>query len=83
MPFHCNLFLLPVGARETCLVGLRCGWQPWRSVQGSQPPGHDVIFEEFKGTGNLEFTWSASGGQSRFPAIDINKSGTRKEELLL
>ena len=43
-----------------------------------------VIFEEFKGTGNMELVLSREVAQQRiFPAIDINKSGTRKEELLL
>jgi transcription termination factor Rho len=44
----------------------------------------EVIFEEFKGTGNLELVLDRSLSNSRiYPAIDINKSGTRKEELLL
>lgn len=44
----------------------------------------DVIFEEFKGTGNMELTLSRRLSERRiFPAIDINKSGTRREELLL
>ena len=44
----------------------------------------DVIFEEFKGTGNMEVHLDRSLSENRiFPAIDINKSGTRKEELLL
>ncbi|HOW28894.1 MAG TPA: transcription termination factor Rho [Elusimicrobiota bacterium] len=44
----------------------------------------DVIFEEFKGTGNMEIFLSREISQQRiFPAIDIPKSGTRKEELLL
>ena len=44
----------------------------------------DVIFEEFKGTGNMEIHLNRSLSEKRiFPAIDINKSGTRKEELLL
>jgi transcription termination factor Rho len=44
----------------------------------------DVIFEEFKGTGNLEIHLDRKLVEKRiFPAIDINKSGTRKEELLL
>jgi transcription termination factor Rho len=44
----------------------------------------DVIFEEFKGTGNLELHLDRRLVDKRiFPAIDINKSGTRKEELLL
>ncbi|MCH7591098.1 transcription termination factor Rho, partial [PVC group bacterium] len=43
-----------------------------------------VIFEEFKGTGNMELVLSRELSQKRiFPAIDIAKSGTRKEELLL
>lgn len=44
----------------------------------------DVIFEEFKGTGNMEVHLDRKLQERRiFPAIDINKSGTRKEELLL
>lgn len=44
----------------------------------------DVIFEEFKGTGNMELHLNRSLSEKRiFPAIDILKSGTRKEEFLL
>jgi len=44
----------------------------------------DVIFEEFKGTGNMEIHLDRKLVERRvFPAIDINKSGTRKEELLI
>lgn len=44
----------------------------------------DVIFEEFKGTGNMEIHLDRRMQERRiFPAIDIYKSGTRKEELLL
>ena len=44
----------------------------------------DVIFEEFKGTGNMEFNLTRKLAESRvFPAIDIKRSGTRHEELLL
>ena len=44
----------------------------------------DVIFEEFKGTGNMEVHLDRNLSERRiFPAIDINKSGTRKEDLLL
>ena len=44
----------------------------------------DVIFEEFKGTGNMELILDRALADRRiFPAIDVNKSGTRKEELLL
>ncbi|MBN1781514.1 transcription termination factor Rho [bacterium] len=44
----------------------------------------EVIFEEFKGTGNMELQLNRALSDRRiFPAIDINKSGTRKEELLL
>jgi transcription termination factor Rho len=43
----------------------------------------DVIFEEFKGTGNMEINLDRKLVERRiFPALDINKSGTRKEELL-
>lgn len=44
----------------------------------------EVIFEEFKGTGNAEIVLDRKLSDKRvFPAIDINKSGTRKEELLI
>jgi transcription termination factor Rho len=44
----------------------------------------EVIFEEFKGTGNSELVLDRKLSDKRiFPAIDINKSGTRKEELLM
>jgi transcription termination factor Rho len=44
----------------------------------------EVIFEEFKGTGNMELVLDRKIAERRvYPAIDINKSGTRKEELLL
>ena len=44
----------------------------------------EVIFEEFKGTGNMELMLDRRLVDRRiFPAIDINRSGTRKEELLL
>jgi len=44
----------------------------------------DVIFEEFKGTGNMEVHLDRRLSEKRiFPAIDMNRSGTRKEELLL
>jgi len=44
----------------------------------------EVIFEEFKGTGNMELQLDRRLSDRRiFPAIDVNKSGTRKEELLL
>lgn len=43
----------------------------------------DVIFEEFKGTGNLEIVLDRSLADKRiWPAIDINSSGTRREEKL-
>ncbi|RME59191.1 MAG: transcription termination factor Rho [Candidatus Dadabacteria bacterium] len=44
----------------------------------------EVIFEEFKGTGNMELILDRKLAERRiFPAIDLNRSGTRKEELLL
>jgi transcription termination factor Rho len=44
----------------------------------------EVIFEEFKGTGNSEIVMERKLADKRvYPAIDINKSGTRKEELLV
>jgi transcription termination factor Rho len=44
----------------------------------------DVIFEEFKGTGNMEMVLNRSLADRRiFPAIDISKSGTRREELIM
>ena len=43
----------------------------------------DVIYEEFKGTGNMEIHLDRRIAEKRvFPAIDINRSGTRREELL-
>jgi transcription termination factor Rho len=43
-----------------------------------------VIFEEFKGTGNLEIILDRRMVDKRiYPAIDINRSGTRREEMLL
>jgi transcription termination factor Rho len=44
----------------------------------------DIIFQEFKGTGNMDLVLSRKCAEQRlWPAININKSGTRKEELLL
>ena len=44
----------------------------------------DVVFEEFKGTGNMELVLDRKLSEKRiFPAIDIHKSGTRREDLLL
>ena len=44
----------------------------------------DVIYEEFKGTGNMELHLSRKLEQRRiFPAFDVESSGTRREELLL
>jgi transcription termination factor Rho len=44
----------------------------------------EVIFEEFKGTGNMELRLSRSLAEKRiFPAIDVNASGTRREEILM
>jgi len=44
----------------------------------------EVIYEEFKGTGNMELHLSRKLAERRiFPAIEVNRSGTRKEELLL
>jgi transcription termination factor Rho len=44
----------------------------------------DIIFEEFKGTGNMEIHLDRKLVDKRvFPAVDIIKSGTRKEELLI
>ncbi|MGB9664959.1 MAG: transcription termination factor Rho [Ignavibacteria bacterium] len=44
----------------------------------------EVIFEEFKGTGNMEIVLDRNLADRRiFPAIDVNRSGTRKEELLI
>jgi transcription termination factor Rho len=44
----------------------------------------EVIFEEFKGTGNMEIALDRRLSDKRvFPSFDIKKSGTRKEELLL
>jgi transcription termination factor Rho len=44
----------------------------------------DVIYEEFKGTGNLEIHLDRRMAEKRvYPAINVNRSGTRKEELLI
>ena len=44
----------------------------------------DVVYEEFKGTGNMELVLDRKLSEKRmFPAIDILKSGTRREDLLL
>ena len=44
----------------------------------------DVIFEEFKGTGNMELHLDRKLSEKRiFPAISLNKSGTRREDLLM
>ena len=44
----------------------------------------DVVFEEFKGTGNMELVLDRRMSEKRiFPAIDMQKSGTRREDLLL
>ena len=44
----------------------------------------EVIFEEFKGTGNMEIYLDRRLAEKRiYPAIDLQKSGTRKEELLI
>ena len=44
----------------------------------------DIIYEEFKGTGNMELHLNRDLAERRiYPAIDIKKSGTRREELLL
>jgi transcription termination factor Rho len=44
----------------------------------------DVIFEEFKGTGNMEINLDRKLADRRvFPAVDLLRSGTRKEELIL
>jgi len=44
----------------------------------------DVIYEEFKGTGNMELALTRKMAERRiFPAFDIERSGTRREELLL
>jgi transcription termination factor Rho len=44
----------------------------------------EVIFEEFKGTGNMELRLNRSLADKRiFPAVDVNASGTRREEILM
>ncbi|HPX70548.1 MAG TPA: transcription termination factor Rho, partial [Bacillota bacterium] len=44
----------------------------------------DVIFEEFKGTGNMELHLDRKLSEKRiFPAINLNKSGTRREDMLM
>ena len=39
----------------------------------------ELIFQEFKGTGNMEMVWTQISDQRIYPAIDIFKSGTRRE----
>ena len=54
------------------------------ALVGTESPMDDVIFQEFKGTGNLELVLDARLADRRvFPAVDIVKSGTRREELLV
>ena len=44
----------------------------------------EVIYEEFKGTGNMEIHLDRKMAEKRlYPAINVNKSGTRREELLI
>jgi Transcription termination factor len=44
----------------------------------------DVIYEEFKGTGNMEVHMDRRMAEKRvYPALNVNRSGTRKEELLI
>jgi transcription termination factor Rho len=44
----------------------------------------DIIYEEFKGTGNMELHLDRKAAERRiFPAIDVRRSGTRREDLLL
>ena len=44
----------------------------------------DVIYEEFKGTGNMEIHLDRKMAEKRlYPAINVNRSGTRREELLI
>jgi transcription termination factor Rho len=44
----------------------------------------DVIYEEFKGTGNMEVHLDRRAAEKRvYPALNVNRSGTRKEELLI
>ncbi len=44
----------------------------------------DIIFQEFKGTGNMELVLSRQAAEQRvFPALNVRQTGTRKEELLL
>ena len=60
-------------------------YNPWHSAlveTGSKMD--EVIFEEFKGTGNMELHLDRELSNKRiFPALDFEKSGTRKEELLI
>ena len=53
------------------------------ALVGTESRMDDLIYEEFKGTGNMEIHLDRHFAEKRiFPAIDILKSGTRKEELL-
>ena len=68
-----KLFVLDVG-----LLGAMTNLKAKTMIEGNK------IFEEFKGTGNMEVHLDRKLSEKRiFPAIDINKSGTRREELLL
>jgi len=59
---------------------VRCAARRWTGALGRPT----LRFEEFKGTGNSELVLDREISDKRiFPAIDINKSGTRKEELLM
>ena len=56
----------------------------WNIVKGNLIEFDDVVYEEFKGTGNMELHLSRRLQERRiFPAIDIERSSTRREDLLL
>ena len=54
------------------------------NVKPYESSGYDVVYEEFKGTGNMEMVLDRKVAEKRvFPAIDIPQSGTRRDDLLL
>jgi transcription termination factor Rho len=75
MPMHCTARNIEEGGSLTIIA---------TALVDTGSRMDDVIFEEFKGTGNMEIHLDRKLSDKRvFPAIDISRSGTRKEELLM